>query len=185
MSDFRILVIGGSPRSYARSRAVTNQASVKLRELGVSVHQLELSTFQLPLYDGTAEQKEIPIVMQWMEAVNQADGFFIITPEYHNGMSGALKNALDYLGGAYFKRKPTVIAAMAGGGKGGINALNNLRLVLRGLYAFVLPDQVIVDKYHIDDQFLISDPVIAERVDMLVEELFAVSTMFANGKPQG
>ncbi|MBP1989015.1 NADPH-dependent FMN reductase [Paenibacillus eucommiae] len=174
-----ILVIGGSPRLYGRTQAISKHASTKLNELGASVHHLELSDLRLPLYDGTAEQNEVPAVVMWKEAANQADGFFITTPDYHNGMSGALKNALDHLGGVHFKRKPVAIAAMAGGGKGGINALNNLRLVMRGLYALVLPDQVVVDKHQTDDQFQLSDPVISERIDLLAEELFVISSMFS------
>ncbi|MCK9906868.1 NAD(P)H-dependent oxidoreductase, partial [Frankia sp. Cpl3] len=93
---------------------------------------------------------EQPAVKRLMAAAEQADGFVICTPEYHNGMSGSLKNALDFLGGKHFRGKAAIIGAACGGGKGGINALNNLRQVLRGVYAIVLPDQIVADPEHYD-----------------------------------
>ena len=56
----------------------------------------------------------------------------LCTPEYHNAMSGALKNSLDYLSSSEFVHKPVALLAVAGGGKGGINALNSMRTVARG-----------------------------------------------------
>lgn len=47
-----------------------------------------------------------------------ADGVVLCTPEYHNAMSGALKNSLDYLSSSEFLHKPVALLAVAGGGKG-------------------------------------------------------------------
>lgn len=67
-------------------------------------------------------------------------------------MSGALKNALDFLSSEQFASKPVAIFACAGGGKGGINALANMRIVARGVYANVIPNQLVLDPVHIDDE---------------------------------
>jgi azobenzene reductase len=79
------------------------------------------------------------------EAVGETDGIILASPEYHSGMSGALKNALDFLSSQHFQHKPVALMVVAGGGKGGINALNNMRVVARGLYANVVPKQVVLD----------------------------------------
>jgi azobenzene reductase len=67
-------------------------------------------------------------------------------------MSGALKNAFDFLNSAYFAHKPVALVAVSGGGKGGINALNNLRTVTRALYANVLSKQLVLDPSDIMEQ---------------------------------
>lgn len=99
-----------------------------------------LQKHPLPVFDGTEEQLKNRHVQTLQQLADEARGFFILTPEYHNGMSGALKNALDFLNKNHFHQNPAAIAAVSGGGKGGINALNNLRLVLRGLSTNVLPE---------------------------------------------
>jgi azobenzene reductase len=177
-----ILVIGGSPRQQGRTQAVANHAATTMTQLGAVVEYVNLAMAKLPVYDGTLEQDHLPEVIHWRSMASQAEAFFIVTPEYHNGMSGALKNAIDYLGGSHFRRKPAAIAAMAGGGKGGINALNNLRLVLRGVYSIVLPDQVIVDKHQVNDKFQIVDPIIAQRIEVLADELVSMHMLFSPGR---
>ena len=174
-----ILVIGGSPRKLGRTQALSNHIANSLSQLGAEVEYVNLAISKLPIYDGSLEQDQLPEVMHWRALALRADAFFVVTPDYHNGMSGALKNAIDFLGGSHFRRKPSAIAALAGGGKGGINALNNLRLVLRGVYSLVLADQVVVDKHQVDDQFQIIDPLIAQRVDGLAAELVTISSLMA------
>jgi azobenzene reductase len=179
-----ILVIGGSPREAGLTHALSNHIASTLTQLGGEVAYKNLAVSKLPLYDGSSVQSQLPEVIQWRALAQQADAFFIVTPDYHNGMSGALKNAIDYLGGAHFRQKPSAIAALAGGGKGGINALNNLRIVLRGVYSLVLPDQVVVDKHQVNDQLQIIDPIIAQRVDHLAAELLAMSQLLVANRPQ-
>lgn len=178
-----ILVIGGSPRQLGRTQAVSTHIASTLTQLGAEVEYVNLATTKLPLYDGSLAQDELPEVMHWRALAGQAEAFFIVTPDYHNGMSGALKNAIDYLGGSHFRHKPSAIAALAGGGKGGINALNNLRLVLRGVYSLVLPDQVVVDKHQVNDQLQITDSAISQRVNNLAAELLTMSDLLAANRP--
>ncbi len=177
-----ILVIGGSPRQLGRTQAVSTHIASTLTQLGAEVEYVNLATTKLPLYDGSLEQDELQEVMYWRALAGQAAAFFIVTPDYHNGMSGALKNAFDYLGGSHFRHKPAAIAALAGGGKGGINALNNLRLVLRGVYSLVLPDQVVVDKDQVNDELQIIDPLIARRVESLAEELLVMTNRLVENR---
>ena len=177
-----ILVVGGSPRKLGRTQSLSNHIASTLTQLGAEVEYVNFAVEKLPLYDDSWEQKQLPEVIRWKELATKADAFFLVTPDYHNGMSGVLKNAIDYLGGSHFRGKPAAIAALAGGGKGGINALNNLRLVLRGVYSLVLPDQVVVDKHQVNEQFQIIDPAIAERVEALAAELFAMSKLMASNR---
>lgn len=172
--EMTILVIGGSPRAHGRTQAISQYAETALQSKGFTVRRIELSEFRLPMYDGTAETGASPSVIAWKQVALDADGFFITSPDYHNGMSGALKNALDFLGGDHFRRKPTAIAALAGGGKGGMNALNNMRIVLRGIYALILSEQAVVDKNQLDENRQVVDPVAIKRLDVVVNELAAM-----------
>lgn len=135
-----ILIINGSPRETGRTTQVT-------RELHKSYQSsfLDLSQLSLPIFTGEPHQYETEEVQELIEKIEKADGILLATPEYHGAMSGALKNAFDFLNSAYFAHKPVALLAVSGGGKGGINALNNLRTVTRALYANVLSKQLVLD----------------------------------------
>ncbi|GAB1807539.1 NADPH-dependent FMN reductase [Priestia megaterium] len=135
-----ILIINGSPRETGRTTQVT-------REIHKSYQSsfLDLSQLSLPIFTGEPHQYETEEVQELIEKIEKADGILLATPEYHGTMSGALKNAFDFLNSAYFAHKPVALLAVSGGGKGGINALNNLRTVTRALYANVLSKQLVLD----------------------------------------
>lgn len=84
-------------------------------------------------------------------------------------MSGALKNALDFLGSDEFEHKTVALIAVGGGGKGGMNALNNMRIVMRGVYANVIPRQLVLDPPCFVSGELTKEA--AQQVDALILEL--------------
>jgi azobenzene reductase len=87
----------------------------------------------------------------------------------YNAMSGALKNALDFLGSDEFEHKPVALIAVGGGGKGGMNALNNMRIVMRGVYANAIPRQLVLDPSCFVSGELTKEA--AQQVDALILEL--------------
>lgn len=135
-----IVVINGSPRRSGRTGIVARYIAA---QYGTKL--IDLSDGTLPLYNGEDEQELLQSVKQLRQAVQEADGVILCSPEYHNAMSGALKNALDFLGSNEFQDKPVALIAVGGGGKGGINALNNMRLVVRGVYGNAIPRQLVLD----------------------------------------
>ncbi|MGR3502345.1 NADPH-dependent FMN reductase [Pseudaestuariivita sp.] len=79
---------------------------------------------RLPLYDGDLEQAEgIPAeVTALAEAIEAADAVIISTPEYNKGLSGVLKNALDWVSrveGNPWLDKPVLVMSATAGRTGG------------------------------------------------------------------
>ncbi|MGG4385686.1 NADPH-dependent FMN reductase [Priestia megaterium] len=160
-----ILIINGSPRETGRTTQVT-------RELHQNYQSsfLDLSQLSLPIFTGEPHQYETEEVQELIEKIEKADGILLATPEYHGAMSGALKNAFDFLNSAYFAHKPVALLAVSGGGKGGINALNNLRTVTRALYANVLSKQLVLDPADIVEKGTLRKNA-ADGIHELVNEL--------------
>ncbi|MED3916639.1 NADPH-dependent FMN reductase [Priestia megaterium] len=160
-----ILIMNGSPRETGRTTQVT-------RELHKSYQSsfLDLSQLSLPIFTGEPHQYEKEEVQELIEKIEKADGILLATPEYHGAMSGALKNAFDFLNSAYFAHKPVALLAVSGGGKGGINALNNLRTVTRALYANVLSKQLVLDPADIVEKGTLRKNA-ADGIRELVNEL--------------
>ncbi|KPB03140.1 NADPH-dependent FMN reductase [Bacillus sp. CHD6a] len=162
----KIIAINGSPRKKGRTGIA---ARFLQRKYGVEV--IDLSDGDIPLYNGESYQAELDNVISLREKIKGADGVVLLSPEYHSGMSGALKNALDFLGSEQFHSKPVGLLAVAGGGKGGINALNNMRVVGRGVYANVIPRQLVLDPHCFVDENDSVNEESAELVDALYQEL--------------
>lgn len=161
-----ILVISGGPRKHGRTAIAS-----RFIERTYGFHTLDLSVMDVPMYTGEEEQANDPVVKSLRQSVLEADGVLLLSPEYHSAMSGALKNTLDFLGSTQFLHKPVGLIAIAGGGKGGINCLNNMRTVMRGVYANAIPRQLVLDPstFDYDRDGLIKEA--AEQVDGLVKEL--------------
>jgi azobenzene reductase len=163
----KILIINGSPRRNGRTgMAARRIASMFEAEL------IDLSAEQaVPLYNGEEEQDQLAAVIHLRQKVKEADGIIVASPEYHSGMSGVLKNTLDFLGSEHFRHKPVALLAVSGGGKGGMNALNNMRTVMRGLYANTIPRQLVLDpkSFDYENNTFQEDSCIVVRA--LVEEL--------------
>ncbi|AJI23312.1 NAD(P)H-dependent oxidoreductase [Priestia megaterium] len=160
-----ILIINGSPRETGRTTQVT-------REIHKSYQSsfLDLSQLSLPIFTGEPHQYETEEVQELIKKIEKGDGILLATPEYHGAMSGALKNAFDFLNSAYFAHKPVALLAVSGGGKGGINALNNLRTVTRALYANVLSKQLVLDPADILEKGTLRKNA-ADGIHELVNEL--------------
>ncbi|MDI3092896.1 NADPH-dependent FMN reductase [Priestia megaterium] len=160
-----ILIINGSPRETGRTTQVT-----RMLHQNYQSSFLDLSQLSLPIFTGEPHQYETEEVKVLIETIEKADGILLATPEYHGAISGALKNAFDFLNSAYFAHKPVALLAVSGGGKGGINALNNLRTVTRALYANVLSKQLVLDPADIVEKGTLRKNA-ADGIHELVNEL--------------
>lgn len=85
--------------------------------------EFTMGDLRLPLYDGDLEAQGIPPEVQALGAViTRADALVIGNPEYNKGMSGVLKNALDWLSRLKpnpLAGKPVALVSAAGGRAGG------------------------------------------------------------------
>ncbi|WP_064091802.1 NADPH-dependent FMN reductase [Rossellomorea aquimaris] len=169
-----ILVINGSPRKKGRTGIASRYISRTY-----NCDFIDLSDGTLPLYNGEPEQSELKEVKDLKEKVKNADAVLLASPEYHSGMSGALKNALDFLSSEQFAHKPVALLACAGGGKGGINCLNNLRTVGRGVYANVIPKQLVLDPHCFDYE---QDGLLEESVKLVRDLMDDLKLYIAAGQ---
>ena len=143
----RLLGISGSLR-----KASTNTAILKALAEAVS-DKATLDIFPLndiPLYDQDIDvEPSWPAVAAFREAVVAADGVVISSPEYNYGMSGVLKNALDWASRPYGKSrltgKPVLTITASAASTGGVRAQTQLNETLTAIAALVVlrPQSVI------------------------------------------
>ena len=94
----RIIAISGSLRAASRNTALLQAA----RELAPAQMQIELydGLALIPPFNPDLNPDDIAAVAELAQAVRRADGVLIASPEYAHGVSGVMKNALDWLVGS-------------------------------------------------------------------------------------
>ena len=130
----------GSLRHGSYHAAIT-RALPALAPEAVTIEALG-SVGDLPHYDADLQAEGFPAAVLAMgQAIANADGVIIVTPEYNYSIPGVLKNALDWLSRlptAPFTGKPVAIQTGSPGLIGGARAQYHLRQVLVFLDAAVL-----------------------------------------------
>lgn len=108
MRDIVILAISGSLRAASYNTAAL-KAAARLAPPGVKV-QLYQGIGTLPLFNPDLDNADIAAVDDWRAAIDSADALLIASPEYAHGVSGVLKNALDWaVSMASFPGKPVAL----------------------------------------------------------------------------
>lgn len=137
----KIVAISGSLRPNSYSYQALQQAVQRVEALGVEVEVLDLRTLDLPFCNGSDQYPNHPDVARLRQTVAEADGLILATPEYHGSVSGVLKNALDLMSFDQLSGKVTGLISVLGG-QPNSNALNDLRLIMRWVHAWVIPEQI-------------------------------------------
>src|SRR6185312_15480035 len=124
----KLIGISGSLRKGSYNSALLRAASA----MAPSGTEFTIGDIRgIPLYDGDVEAQGIPpAVVALKDAVAQADGLIIVTPEYNNSMPGVLKNAIDWLSRPnadakrVFGAKPVAVMGASPGGFGTVLGQN-------------------------------------------------------------
>jgi len=104
----KILALSGSLRAASINSAVL-RAAVRLAPPGTTV-SLFKSLGQLPLFNPDLESDVPDVVATFQRTVAQSDALIIASPEYAHGVTGTIKNALDWLvGSEAFAGKPVAV----------------------------------------------------------------------------
>ncbi|MEM9463163.1 MAG: NAD(P)H-dependent oxidoreductase [Myxococcota bacterium] len=138
MSKARMLVVSGSARPNGPLVAVVDHACGVARDTGAEVRVHDLSRLDLPMMaHGDPTQNDHAAVRQVRSDARWAEGFVLVTPEYHGNMSGALKNWFDFLYLELAGKFAGVIAVTGGGG--GDMSLTAVRNCVNWCHGFTLP----------------------------------------------
>lgn len=144
MTKPRLLTISGSLRKGSFNRMLLREAAEAFGPAEVIEADLHL-----PLYDGDLEASDgIPTsVRSLVEQIKHADAVVIGAPEYNKGITGVLKNALDWVSrvpGAAFRNKPVVVISAAAGRSGGETGQFMTLSCLTQLQARLLPGPAVL-----------------------------------------
>jgi len=159
MTTPRILALGGSLRRESFNQKLAAIAAEGARSAGAEVTLIALRDFPMPVFNQDDEDVEgLPAAAEKLkELFRQHHGLIIASPEYNSSISGALKNAIDWVSRSEsedepplvaFTGKTAVLCSASPGALGGLRGLVTVRSILGNIGVTVLPDQIAVSKAH-------------------------------------
>lgn len=90
----RIVGVGGTSRPGSSSELALRACMQTVARLGAQTEIFVGDALDLPLYAGTALS---PKAQRIVDAIAGCDGLILSSPSYHGALSGAIKNAIDYI----------------------------------------------------------------------------------------
>jgi FMN reductase len=172
-----VLGLGGTLSPSSTSELALRHALSFAEDQGAVTEIITASELQLPMYEyGAADD---PAAQHLLEAVRRADHLIISSPGYHGGMSGLLKNALDYLQelaadpAPYLHDKAVGCIVAASGWQAGATTLGSLRDTVHALRGWPTPLGVVINSATgpFDAEGGIADPRLAGQLASLAEQV--------------
>lgn len=188
MRPLRILAFSGSLRTGSYNQKLATLAADTARKLGAEVTLVSLRDFPLPLFDEDLESREgkPAFATQLKQLFLDHDALIIASPEYNSGITGALKNAIDWVSRAdtkeepmfaAFKGKTALILSASPGEGGGARSLHQLRPLLENISIKLLPGELCVPKAYaaFDESNQLTNPTHQQQLEVLLQELVAAN----------
>jgi chromate reductase len=142
-----LLGLSGSIRKESTNTAILRTVAEKL---GARASLTVFPLNDIPLYNSDLEGDALPQPVRALkEAIAASDGLILCTPEYNHGMSGVLKNALDWASRPAFasplKNKPTLLMTSSPGYVGGARAQAQMQETMASALArVVIRPQIVI-----------------------------------------
>jgi FMN reductase len=180
-----IVGLGGSLARLSKSRAALRLALEGAASAGAETTLLDLRELDLPMYDPDNDEPT-EAAARLIEACYAADGMLWSSPMYQGTISGAFKNALDWLHVLGTREPPflhdkVVGLISAAGGTQGLQAINTMEFATRALRAWDVPYVVPVAAAArvFDEDGRVKDTGVETQLMTLGREVVRVAERFA------
>ena len=162
----QILAVIGSLHRHSVTRIAVRHTVKLLEAGGCTVDVLDFEKEPLALYNPDTAH-ETPAYSALRVRVEQADVILLGTPDYHGGISGAMKNFLDHFWREFAGK---LFATIVASHEKGLTVTDQLRTVARQCYAWTLPYGVsFVENHDVKDGKIVSD-AFTQRIEMLARD---------------
>ena len=156
----KIAIILGSTRPGRNGEAVAKWVhEIAKKRTDAKFELVDIKDYNLPLLDEPMPpimgQYSKPHTKAWAAKIASSDGYVFVTPEYNHGISGALKNAIDFL---FREWNDKAAGFVSYGGAGGARAVEQLRLVLAEVHIATVRNQVLLSMFTDFENFSIFKP---------------------------
>ncbi|MFC6673184.1 NADPH-dependent FMN reductase [Marinobacterium aestuariivivens] len=131
MESIKLLALSGSLRKASYNTAVIEALQI-LAPANIKV--VIGSIGDLPLFNPDREEEYIPALAELTQSLKLSDGLILASPEYAHGISGPMKNALDWLvSGVDFPDKPVMLINTSSRASHALEALREVVKTMSGI----------------------------------------------------
>lgn len=174
----RVAIVTGSTRPGRNNEAVARWVyNIAKKRSDPEFELVDIADYNLPLLD-----EPVPPAMgqppshehtkKWADKIGSFDAYVFVTPEYNHGISGALKNAIDFL---YREWNNKAAGFVSYGSAGGARAVEQLRLVMGELMVADVRAQVLLSMFTDFENFtkFKPDPRHDREVSTMLDQVIA------------
>ncbi|WP_155885306.1 NADPH-dependent FMN reductase [Acidovorax sp. JHL-9] len=182
----QLLVFAGSTRQQSFNRQLAQTTASIARSAGAQVTLLELSDFDIPLYNADLEAQGTPAdVLRLKQILWEHPGWIICSPEYNGSYTALLKNTIDWAsspvhghpdwqdGIRSFRGKVVGMLSASPGALGGLRAQSHLAPLLTNLECWLAPKAFALGQAGsaFDGRGALADPAHRDRVRTVVDQV--------------
>jgi FMN reductase len=174
------MAVVGSLQRNSVTRIVIHHVAEQLRKTGCNVDVLDFIKEPLALYNPDTAH-DLPGYAELQGRVDRADVIFLGTPDYHGGLSGAMKNFLDHF---WHEFAGKLFATIVASHEKGLTVTDQLRTVARQCYAWTLPYGVCLSEdVDVKDGKIVSEPL-RRRLEMLIRDAGVYGQLLARQRQE-
>jgi len=173
----KIGIILGSTRPNRNGEAVAKWVyKVAQKRSAAEFELVDIKDFNLPLLDEPLSpilgQYSKPHTRVWAAKIDSFDAYVFVTPEYNHGISGALKNAIDFLFAEWNNKAAGFVSY---GGASGARAVEQLRLNLAEVQMATVRNQVLLSMFTDFENFSVfkPGPTKEQSINDMLDQLIA------------
>lgn len=170
----KVMVVSAISRESSSCYMLAQEVASVAKAHGVEVDFVTPADTGLPVNDGTVAFDH-PAAVKWAERVGAIHAHLWVSPEYHSGMTGGMKNLFDHLAKEPMRGDVVGLFALAGGAMAALNTLNNMSVVARSLGAWVAPDYCAVNSNDVKSGL---DDRTRGRIDSIVTQVIDAARRF-------
>jgi NAD(P)H-dependent FMN reductase len=166
----KILAISGSLRQESSNTILLHSiASLAPKNIQISLYN---GIGHLPLFNPDLDESAQPMVIELKKQIRLSDGILIASPEYAHGVTGVLKNALDWLvSSEEFVDKPI---ALINASSRAVHAQASLTEIIKTMSGKIINQASlmipITPGKKFDQMEIISDPMLSNLIRRVITE---------------
>ncbi len=148
-----ILIMGGSYGKRSATSILMNYTAKLCEERGMPHQTIPLLQLDLPFYHPDLHEESCPAAEFLLDAVRRARAFVWCTPAYHYSISGAFKNAIDFLeltkedDPPYLGGRLVGLIASSSGPIAAVHAIGAMEQIVHALRGYVVPATAPIGPY--------------------------------------
>jgi FMN reductase len=184
-----VVGLGGTLRSNSSTERALRHCLDAVERQGGRTKLLCGSDIDLPMYN-PHEPARTPKATHLVDALREADAVIVASPGYHGGVSGLVKNALDYIEDlrdeprVYLDNAPWGCITCAFGWQAAVGTLSQLRVIGHALRAWPTPLGVVINSA---DQIWgsageLTDVTIKDQLELLATQVLTFARAAGGAK---